>query len=168
MDKSQSSRLGTYWDGVSQSLPAFLNSPSTLYYLECEKMLLETQFPALRDKKILKTDLWDEAKNSQILFWAADQGAEITGIDISLKIAREAKNLFPRHGQARAKAGFIVSDLRSLAVADKTFDYVYSMGTIEHFAEYAQALQECHRVLKKGGLAVIGVPNKWDPFLRPL
>jgi hypothetical protein len=22
-------------------------------------------------------------------------------------------------------------------------------------------------VLKKGGIAIIGVPNKWDPFLRP-
>lgn len=42
------------------------------------------------------------------------------------------------------------------------------MGTIEHFREYKKALEEIYRVLKKGGRAIIGVPNKWDPFLRPV
>jgi SAM-dependent methyltransferase len=42
------------------------------------------------------------------------------------------------------------------------------MGTIEHFPEYRQALEECYRLLKKGGLAIVGVPNKFDPFLRPV
>ncbi len=48
------------------------------------------------------------------------------------------------------------------------FDLVYSMGTIEHFPEYRVALEEILRVMKPGGRAVIGVPNLFDPFLRPL
>ena len=52
--------------------------------------------------------------------------------------------------------------------ADESFDLLYSMGTIEHFPEYFQAVSECFRVLRRKGLAIIGVPNKFDPFLRPL
>ena len=42
------------------------------------------------------------------------------------------------------------------------------MGTVEHFAETELALGEVFRVLRPGGRAIIGVPNRWDPFLRPL
>src|SRR5439155_24892654 len=45
---------------------------------------------------------------------------------------------------------------------------VYSMGTIEHFAETPVAIGEIARVLTPGGRAIIGVPNRHDPFLRPL
>jgi ubiquinone/menaquinone biosynthesis C-methylase UbiE len=41
------------------------------------------------------------------------------------------------------------------------------MGTVEHSPDYHVALEECFRVLKSGGRAIIGVPNKLDPFLRP-
>ena len=42
------------------------------------------------------------------------------------------------------------------------------MGTIEHFDETERAVDEMARVLKPGGRAIIGVPNRHDPFLRPL
>jgi SAM-dependent methyltransferase len=42
------------------------------------------------------------------------------------------------------------------------------MGTIEHFDETADAVREMCRVLKPGGRAIVGVPNRLDPFLRPL
>ena len=42
------------------------------------------------------------------------------------------------------------------------------MGTIEHFDETERAVDEIARVLKPGGRAIIGVPNRYDPFLRPL
>jgi SAM-dependent methyltransferase len=57
--------------------------------------------------------------------------------------------------------------VRTLAFPDETFDVIYSMGTIEHFADYDVAVREMFRVLKPGGRAIIGVPNKLDPFLRP-
>jgi SAM-dependent methyltransferase len=41
------------------------------------------------------------------------------------------------------------------------------MGTVEHIREYETALAECRRVLRPGGRAIIGVPNSFDPFLRP-
>jgi len=41
------------------------------------------------------------------------------------------------------------------------------MGTIEHIDEYRQSIQEIHRVLRPGGRAIIGVPARWNLFLRP-
>lgn len=42
------------------------------------------------------------------------------------------------------------------------------MGTIEHFDETERAVGEIARVLRPGGIAIVGVPNRHDPFLRPL
>ena len=61
-----------------------------------------------------------------------------------------------------------VSDVRAIPFADGAFDGIYSMGTVEHFDETECAVGEIFRVLRPGGTAVIGVPNRWDPFLRPL
>lgn len=164
-DKSQKSSFRSFWDETGESIPAFYGAPSTKYYFECERTLFESFFPDLKGKKVFKTDLWDEAKNTQILKWAAEQGAEVYGLDISYPVVKDARDLFR---QSSLKCGIIVSDLRQIAYGDESFDYIYSMGTIEHFKEYRQALGEIYRVLKKGGRAIIGVPNKWDPFLRPM
>ena len=83
-----------FWESAGADIPAFFDAPSTRYYFECERMLFETCFGDLRGKKILKTDLWDEAKNSRILNWAAAQEAEVYGLDISRPIIREAKKFF--------------------------------------------------------------------------
>ncbi len=155
----------SFWDGTGESFPAFHGAPSTKYYFECERTLFESFFPGMEGKKIFKSDLWDEAKNTRILKWAADRGAEVYGLDISYPIVKDTQDLFRR---SSLKCGIIVSDLRQIAFDDESFDYIYSMGTIEHFKEYRQALGEIYRVLKKGGRAIIGVPNKWDPFLRPV
>jgi SAM-dependent methyltransferase len=163
-DKSKNSNFRSFWDGTGESFPAFYDAPSTKYYFECERMLFESFFPALEGKKVFKTDFWDEAKNTRILKWAAELGAEVYGLDISYSIVKDARDLFER---SSLDCGIIVSDLRQISYSDESFDYIYSMGTVEHFKEYRQTLEEIYRVLKKGGRAIIGVPNKWAPFLRP-
>ena len=60
----------------------------------------------------------------------------------------------------------VVFDGCALPFRDKSFDVIYSMGTIEHFDETEQAVSEMARVLKPGGCAIIGVPNRHDPFLH--
>jgi SAM-dependent methyltransferase len=61
-----------------------------------------------------------------------------------------------------------VSDVRALPFRTDAIELIYSMGTIEHFPDVEVAVREIFRVLKPGGTAIIGVPNKLDPFLRPL
>ncbi len=160
--KSQDDR--SFWDWTGRTFPSLVGAPSTRYYRECEQTLFKVFYPDLTGKKVLKTDLWDEAKNTRILHWVESQGAHVFGLDISTPMVEEAQGIFDK----KQNAHFIVSDLRQIAYADESFDMIYSMGTIEHFRDYTKAVAECYRVLKPGGWIFLGVPNKLDPFLRPL
>ena len=48
------------------------------------------------------------------------------------------------------RPGFVVGDVRAIPFRDGSVDAVYSMGTIEHFEEYAQAVREIFRILAAG------------------
>ncbi len=163
MVTEQQAEYFSFWDGVGESFPSLKGAASTVYYFECERTIFEQYFPPLAGRSLFKTDLWDEAKNTEILRWAADQGARPFGIDIAFDVVQEARCVLAKH-----RPGFAMSDIRSLPFPDNSFDLIYSMGTIEHFPNYEVAAREIFRVLKPGGTAIIGVPNKTDPFLRPL
>ncbi len=155
-----------FWETAGGDIPPFFGAPSTRYYRDCEQALFDDYLGDLSGKKILKTDLWDEAKNTRILEWAgARRGAEAVGMDISLPILDQARRQFKSRG---VDLKSVISDVRAIAFRDGTFDALYSMGTCEHVPEARAAIAECFRVLKPGGLAVIGVPNRADVFLRPL
>jgi SAM-dependent methyltransferase len=153
----------SFWGNVGETFPSLKGAVSTRYYFECERWLCETFFPALPGRSLFKTDLWDEAKNTEILHWAAQQGARPYGVDIAFEVVHDARAVLKGHSP-----GFAVSDIRALPFEDDVFDLAYSMGTIEHFDDSDVAVREIFRVLKPGGTAIIGVPNKLDPFLRPL
>jgi SAM-dependent methyltransferase len=153
----------SFWDDVGAHFPSLKGAPSTGYYFECERLLFERFAPKLQDLVVLKTDLWDEAKNTEILRWVAEQGGRPAGIDVSVDVVREARQVLRVHRPA-----FAGGDVRVLPIRGASVDLVYSMGTIEHFPEYAAAVREIFRILKPGGTAIVGVPNKLDPFLRPL
>jgi SAM-dependent methyltransferase len=160
-----------FWAGVGERFPDLAGAASTQYYADNERRLFTEHFPALEGLRILKTDLWDEAKNTRILVWAGRQGARVYGIDISEPTVLQARAAFDR-GPAAPQPGHClqgaVADVRELPFRDACFDAIYSMGTIEHFDETEHAVEEIARVLKPGGRAIVGVPNRHDPFLRPL
>lgn len=154
-----------FWHGVGEDFPDLDGAASTRYYSDNERRLFAEHFPPLDGLTILKTDLWDEAKNTRILSWASSHGANAYGVDISPPIVTRARTSFGTG--PRALKG-TVGDVRDLPFGNASFDAVYSMGTIEHFDETEQAVAEIARVLKPGGRAIVGVPNRHDPFLRPL
>lgn len=153
----------SFWSEVGATFPSLKGAPSTDYYFRCERTLFEQFLPNLSDRLLFKTDLWDEAKNTEILKWAAGQGARPLGVDIAFEVVREARRVLLGH-----RPGFVVADVRALPFRARSVDIVYSMGTIEHFPDYDVAAREIFQVLKPGGIAIVGVPNKLDPFLRPL
>lgn len=162
------------WDRIAASVRDFYAAPSTQYYRRCEMALLERSVGSLRGKRVLKLDLWNEAFNTRILDWMREQGAEVVGLDLSRVVAfrarrnaRDARNARDVRSKGHAPA-LLRADIRELPFAAGSFDVVYTMGTIEHIDEYREAIREVHRVLKAGGRAVVGVPHKWDLFLRPL
>lgn len=95
------------------------------------------------------------------LYLARQNGCEVHAIDL------DDQKLVSRWGVA-AKAlklkNYNVSfqDARHLQFPDSYFDLAYSISVIEHIPENGdtQALQEVHRVLKSGGLALIEIPYR--------
>ena len=152
-----------FWEGVGRDFPVLTGAASTDYYFQNETRLLSEQLPPLAGCRLLKSDLWDEAKNTRILQWAAANGARAFGIDLSAAVVGQARAAF---GATPLRAG--VADVRRLPFVDDSFDAIYSMGTIEHFAESEAAVVEMVRVLRPGGRLVLGVPNRHDPFGRPI
>jgi len=153
----------SFWDQIGSSFPSLKGAASTRYYFECERLLFEQFFPDLKDRKLFKTDLWDEAKNTEILRWAAEAGARPVGIDIAISTATQARTVLLAHSP-----WIVAADIRRLPFKEGVFDLIYSMGTIEHFPDHEVAVREIFRVLKSEGTAIIGVPNRLDPFLRPM
>jgi SAM-dependent methyltransferase len=153
-----------FWVSVGEQFPDLAGAASTEYYAQNEQRLFTDYLAPLDGLKILKTDLWDEAKNTRILAWAAALGARTYGIDISEPTVVQAHASFTPSAPLRAALG----DVRRIPFADASFDAVYSMGTVEHFDDTEGALAEIVRVMKPGGRAIVGVPNRHDPFLRPL
>ncbi|MEO5761678.1 MAG: class I SAM-dependent methyltransferase [Vicinamibacteria bacterium] len=152
-----------FWARVGASFPDLGQAASTTYYFDNERRLFREHFPDLSGLSVFKTDLWDEARNTRILAWASRLGALAYGVDISPPTVAMAKGAFDKGGLRAA-----VSDVRELPFREGSFDAIYSMGTIEHFDETEQAVREMARVLKPGGRVIVGVPNRHDPFLRPL
>ncbi len=153
----------TFWDDVGEEFPDLGGAASTELYRQGERRLVSQYLPDLAGKRVFKSDLWDEARNTRILQWIEQRGARVFGIDIAKPTIELARSEFG--GATLHAAG---GDVRALPFQDASFDAIYSMGTIEHFAETEQAIAELLRVLKPGGRAIIGVPNRHDPFLRPL
>jgi SAM-dependent methyltransferase len=151
-----------YWNEQGDRFTrSFFGSPTTSFYLEEEQRLFDRHIGPLAGKKLLKLDLWNEAQNTEVLFWAAQQGAACYSIDIADTTAYKA--------QARSRALGIpiqitIADAARLPFPDNMFDCLYTMGTLEHLPEPESAFQELRRVLKPGGLAIVGVPNRRDPF----
>lgn len=157
--------LTQYWNKRARQVGPLTDASSSRYYRGCEIKLIKRYFGNFFGKKILKTDLWNEVNNTQILLWLAQEGGEVYGFDISSYLVSATKKLFAKSG---LRGRFINCDMRQIEFDDNSFDFVYSMGTIEHIQDYDRALKEIYRVLKPGGTAIIGTPNKLDPFLRPL
>jgi SAM-dependent methyltransferase len=153
------------WDRIAASVSDFSAAPSTRYYRRCEIALIERAVGDLRGKRVLKLDLWNEAFNTRILDWMREQGAKVVGLDLSGVVAGRARRNALDEGHPLS---LLRADIRELPFPADSFDVVYTMGTIEHIDEYPQSLREIRRVLRPGGRAIVGVPHKWNLFLRPV
>jgi SAM-dependent methyltransferase len=117
---------------------------------------------SLAGKRLLKLDLWNEAQNTELLFWAAREGATCYGIDIADTTSRKGRD---RGRALGVPIRVIVGDILALPFPDDSFDCLYTMGTLEHVPGAERVMAEVARVVKPGGVAIVGVPNKLDPFL---
>ena len=93
----------------------------------------------------------------------ARRGANVVGLDYSEEALAVCKALESRNGIA-GRATFVKGDARSLPFPGESFDFVFSVGLIEHFLHPDTILAEQHRVLKPGGIIFLQVPQKYSAY----
>ncbi len=88
--------------------------------------------------------------------WLTHKAEAVTGTDHSQAQLAFGAREFPG-------VGFVCSAGERLPFADETFDVVVMSEVLEHMDDDRAALDEALRVLRRGGLFVITVPNR-GPF----
>lgn len=91
------------------------------------------------------------------LLTLAQNGADVTGIDLVPKHVALARRLFDVYG---CSAGVMEMDAELLNFPPESFDLVYSFGVLHHTPHIEKAVAEIYRVLRPGGAAVIGLYHK--------
>ena len=83
--------------------------------------------------------------------------SHVVGVDVSFD---GAAGLGPQ-------VSLVQGDARQLCFRQGVFDAVYCYHVIEHVRDPARAVREMFRVLRPGGLALVGTPNKgrWVGYL---
>ena len=123
--------------------------------------LLDRWLPDVHGRRILKTDLFDEAVGEGLYPALRDGGATVAAVDLSEAVLRAARVRYPELDATRA-------DLRALPHRDGTFDVVVSNSTLDHFRsrkDIELALAELHRVLLPGGHLAITLDNPVNPLV---
>lgn len=93
----------------------------------------------------------------------ARRGAYTFGLDYSEEALEICRKLHSEDSTI-LQGTFVNGDARSLPFSDSSFDFVFSVGLIEHFEEPAQLLLEQCRVLKPEGHLLVQVPQKYSLY----
>jgi ubiquinone/menaquinone biosynthesis C-methylase UbiE len=114
-----------------------------------------------RFRRVLKTDVFDEAAGEGCLPALAKMAGEVHGVDVSAPLVDLV---------SRRREGFRVSlgDVRCLEFSDASFDLVLSNSTLDHFgsrAEIVESITGFARVLEPCGQLLITLDNPRNPMV---
>jgi len=82
----------------------------------------------------------------------------VIGIDVDEKSIKQCASTC-------LNASFIQSKAEYLPFRESSFDVILMIEVLEHVDVVESTLEECHRVLKEGGILCITTPNRGFPFL---
>jgi ubiquinone/menaquinone biosynthesis C-methylase UbiE len=81
-----------------------------------------------------------------------DAGLKTYGLDISDEAVKRARAISP-------KSELVVGDGENLPWPEGSFDYVTSLGSLEHYLDPEKGMREISRVLSGSGTAIVMLPN---------
>lgn len=85
-------------------------------------------------------------------------GFDLMALDISPKCISYAQAKHP-------EIEFMIGDIEKTNFNDETFDVILLSGILHHFPNLSAVLNECHRILKRGGIILCYDPNGANPFM---
>ena len=90
----------------------------------------------------------------------AENGANVTAVDLSKNALRNAKKIYSELGYP---INTINANIMKLPFGDNLFDLTWNAGVLEHFndLELEKVFKEMVRVTKKDGIVLVFVPNKF-------
>jgi SAM-dependent methyltransferase len=151
-----------YWDDVGNDW--VVSHPDELWR-RCSDAIhvwwLERVASDLQGRRILKTDLFDEAFGDGLTAWFEERGNDVVACDLALSTASGA-------AKKQTSVAAAVADVRRLPFAGSTFDAVFSDSTLDHFHaedEILQSLRELGRVLRPGGVLLLTMDNPRNPIV---
>ncbi|MBI4721250.1 MAG: class I SAM-dependent methyltransferase, partial [Chitinivibrionia bacterium] len=112
------------------------------------------RYADLRGARVLEVGAGTGKDSARI----ADEGGAVCALDYS----EEALKLMER--TAGSGVALICGDARALPFPDETFDIVFHQGLLEHFRDPAALLREHVRVLKRGGVLLVDVPQRYHYY----
>ena len=161
------------WEGFSlakhaknsrEKIDALL-SVSESRYKESSEYKFEDYFPtnfleALKGKDIL--EIGSNNGGASLYFYENYRPKTFTGIEVTEEHITVSNLFFNKHG---IKDGyiFIKGFAENLPFKSDSFDAILSFDTFEHVNNVADSLDECYRVLRKGGKAYIVFPSYYQP-----
>lgn len=183
-DRTTCSRCGLFF-GEAGGLPDFLppdSPPLTIserehytekvdYYLRMHAAWCGSPFYRFYHRKFLE-DFHNLPSGSLILEIGCGLGNDglellrsgyrVVETDVSPGQLAEAQRLHRERGFESSSA-HLLADAASLPFADASFDGVLMVASLHHLPDPGRALREVRRVLRSGGLLVLGTePNDWQ------
>jgi len=124
-------------------------------------VLIGRWLPGKPARRLLKTDLFDEALGQGLYPQLASHAEHVVGMDLARPILKTAASRFPKLLAASA-------DVRQLPFADRVFDVIVSNSTLDHFdspGDMTASLRELRRVLRPEGVMVLTIDNLSNPII---
>lgn len=114
-------------------------------------------FDAWRDKDVLEVGVGLGSDHYRF----AVNGNRMTALDLSQEHLRHAVKHLALEGLATKTN---LGDAENMPFADGMFDVVYSFGVLHHTPDTEKAIAEVSRVLRPGGIAIVGLYHRDSYF----
>jgi ubiquinone/menaquinone biosynthesis C-methylase UbiE len=151
MKESRLEHWETFWDEKQEVKEVYSNSDRVVRNL--------VKVTDVKGKKILEIG----AGTGRDSFPLVTLGAQVFQLDYSMNSLKIMKRIAD---EEKMNVTIIGGDTFQLPFKDETFDIIFHQGLLEHFRhEKAEALlRENIRVLKKGGLLCVDVPQRYHIY----
>jgi ubiquinone/menaquinone biosynthesis C-methylase UbiE len=149
------SRNTNYWKSVYETTPTSTDTFTNISMLKRKAAVIEMvdRYSCNQHLNILDVGCGPGVMLEAIL----SRGHIVRGIDLSEDMVREANARLGGTGSAHPLC--VKGDIEALPFDDESMDVVLCLGVLPYLREEQNGINEISRVVRKGGLAVVVMPN---------